>query len=198
MLEMANKQEKVQTILADVENNSQYALDIIESVIQHYTENLDDLMNQIKKNILEDAAAPDTDLLEKYFLALSNTIYFVSSEVEKLGVYNAISKISYKESYNNFYMNPKLEKAKPTVAELTAYAEGEAIYDQTVNEIYARAYKTLQLKINAAETMVSTISKILSRRISEQKLSSIQPLGLSSGLSTSLTGRQVLTEENIY
>ena len=84
-------------------------------------------------------------------------------------------------------MNPLLEKAKPTVAELTAYAEGESINEQVTNEIYSRAYKIIKAKIDSAQTMTSTLSKTISRRMSEQQLSGAQPAGISPA-------RQILNE----
>ena len=56
-------------------------------------------------------------------------------------------------------------KKKPTVAENQAVADAASIYESCVNSIYERAYKVVKFKIDAAQTMISTLSKMLSRRI---------------------------------
>ena len=78
----------------------------------------------------------------------------------------------YKQVYNTAYLNNQIKDAekknKTTVAENTAIAENSAIYEGTVNDIYNKAYKIVKNKIDAAQTMISTLSKIMSKRIQEQ------------------------------
>ena len=170
-----------------VEVDSTQLNSLIDNVVSAYTGALNDIMEEIHIKII-DADEPDVTVLEHYFLELSNCLYFVSERVEKLGIMDAISKLQLKEAYNNAYMNPKTDKAKPTVAELTAEAEGRTIYETAVNEVYSRAYKIMKNKIDAAYTMVSTLSKCISRRMSDTQLSGMQP---------AVIGRQVLNEEVI-
>jgi len=177
----------IEAKITEVEENAQYFNEVVGSIVTEQTEALDNIMMEICDNVVN-VENPTVETIEKYFLELSNCIYFMNERVEKLGIYDALSKIAYKEAYNNNYMNPELDKAKPTVAELTAYAEGESINEQVTNEIYSRAYKIIKAKIDSAQTMVSTLSKTLSRRMSEQQLSNMQPVGFSAG-------RQILNEE---
>lgn len=175
---MVNKMELdgdiVNARVIEVESNTSSVLGIIDRIVLAETEALDNIMKDIHDNII-DADYPDTALIEKYFLELSNCLYFMAERVEKLGMWDAVGKIQYKETYNNAYMNPNIEKAKPTVAELTALAEGASTYDQVASEIYSKAYKIIKGKIDAADTMISTLSKLVSKRISEMQLSGIQP-----------------------
>lgn len=172
--------------LEEVKENAKYFDEVVGAVVAEQTTALDNIMMEICDNIVR-VETPTIETIEKYFLELSNCIYFMNERVEKLGIYDALSKIAYKEAYNNNYMNPLLEKAKPTVAELTAYAEGESINEQVTNEIYSRAYKIIKAKIDSAQTMTSTLSKTISRRMSEQQLSGAQPAGISPA-------RQILNE----
>ena len=64
--------------------------------------------------------------------------------------------------------------------------EMESLYEKTVNDIYSKSYKILKNKISAAETMVTTLSKILSHRIQE------------SQMTVSQTGRQILNEGEVF
>ena len=52
-----------------------------------------------------------------------------------------------------------------------------------VSDIYAKAYKIVKSKIESASTMLSAISKIISKRMSEMQLNSVTP-----------TGKQILNE----
>ena len=111
-------------------------------------------------------------------------------QVEKLGVYDSISKSKAQETYNNKYLyyqySTEDNKKKPTVAELTAMAENESLYDKTVNDLYSKAYKIVKNKVSAAETMVGTLSKILSHRVQE------------SQMIVSQTGKRILNEEVMF
>jgi hypothetical protein len=113
-------------------------------------------------------------------------------KVERLVVFDSISRSKGQETYNMKYLEHqasnmgKTGAKKPTVAESTANAEMEALYDRTVNDIYSRSYKILKNKISAAETMVSTLSKILSHRIQE------------SNMTVTQTGRQILNEGEVF
>lgn len=157
-----------------VVNNVTYVSNIVDSIVLSNTSELDTIMNDIRTNIIG-VEAPSLDIIEKYFLELSNCIYFISEKSEKFGLYDAVGKMAYKEAFNNAYMNPTgLDKAKPTVAELTAYAEGTSINDSVTSEIYLRVYKIIKVKLETANTMISTLSKCMSRRMSENSLSMAQ------------------------
>lgn len=163
---------------------------MVEQTVNEYSESLDSVM----KNVMTDVINVDTPAIvtvEKYFAELSGVLYFMCSEVEKLGVYDSLSRLRAQETYNNSYLNSSVPTQvgpgakKKTVAEITAIAENDSVYDKTVNDIYSRAYKILKAKVSAAETMVSTLSKIMNHRIQE------------SQMTTSQLSRQILNEQEI-
>lgn len=182
---------KLTEIISKVTDDSSQVLAIIDSVVAEYSGDLDSVMNEIHNNIICDQT-PAIVTIEKYFLELSNCLYIMCERVEKLGVFDSISKSKAQETYNMKYLEHQSSNIgvpgakKPTVAESTANAEMEALYDKTVNDIYSRAYKILKNKISAAETMVSTLSKILSHRIQESQMTVTQ------------TGRQILNEGDVF
>lgn len=112
-------------------------------------------------------------------MALSNCLYFLGENVEKVGLYDDLSKAQAKEKYNTAYMdsvNPVNGK-KVTVAEAQTSAENAATYENMVSTIYARAYKMFRYKIDAAQTMLSSLSKMLSKRMQDQQLSGLNKDG---------------------
>ena len=151
--------------------------EILSKVVAEYTSELDRIMGEIDLEILQ-TASPSIKVVEHYFLELSSHLYFMCEKVERLGVYDSLSKSKAQEVYNQSYLrhqyDEKLIKKKPTVAELSALSEADALYDKTINDLYSRAYKTVKNKVASAETMVSTLSKIFSHRIQEAQLSGTQ------------------------
>jgi len=179
-----------ESIINTTEDSSQI-FTIINDVVNEYSKELDEVMSNIYDNIIMDNY-PAISVIEKYFLELSNCLYVMCEKVEKVGVFDSISKSRAQETYNNKYLEHqsfnigKTGAKKPTVAESTANAEIGSLYDKTVNDIYSKAYKILKNKISAAETMVTTLSKILSHRMQE------------SQLTVSQTGRQILNEGEVF
>ena len=182
---------KLTEIISKVSDDSVQVSTIIDNVVTEYSSDLDKVMDDIYNNIICDKC-PAIMTIEKYFLELSNCLYRMCEKVERLGVFDSISKSKAQETYNMKYLEHqasnigKTGAKKPTVAESTANAEMEALYDRTVNDIYSRSYKILKNKISAAETMVSTLSKILSHRIQESNMMSNQ------------TERRILNETNYF
>lgn len=176
-----------------LESNKNDVESIVDKVVSSYTESLTHIMMDIDDNIIK-VENPSTDIIEKYFLMLSNALYFVSERTERVGIYDDVSKLAFQEAYNNAYLtslskNDGISGAKkPTVAESTAEAENNTIEEATINMLYSRAYKMIKSKIDSAQTMVNTLSKIMSRRIQEFGLSYIQKDN----------SRQILNEETRF
>lgn len=174
-------------IINKIEEDSEILDNIVQDVIHRYTKELDEIMLNIKSEILEDSN-PAINTIEKYFLELSSCLYFMCEKVEKLGVLDSMSKSNAQETYNNKYLQQlhNTTNKKPTVAELTAVSESNSLYDRTVNDMYNKAYKIVKNKVSSAETMISTLSKILSHRVQESNLTKVQ------------TSRQILNESTVF
>lgn len=183
--------EKINGSLNSVKDDVSYVENIINNIVKEYSSDLDNIMENIYNNIIKDEY-PAINTIEKYFMELSNCLYFMCEKSERLGVFDSISKSKAQETYNIKYLehqhstDGKVGAKKPTVAESQAVSENASIYDKTVNDLYNRAYKIIKSKVSAAETMVSTLSKILSHRMQESQLVSMQ------------TGRKILNEEAIF
>lgn len=177
--------DTVNKLMEETQTNVEYFESVTNKVVDSYCSGLDNLMKDIYNDILiEDQ--PPLNTLEKYFLHLSNSLYYMGDKLERLGIYDAMSKNAYKEVYNKSYLNQTDigdTKKKPTVAELTAQAENDAQYENIVSDVYAKAYKIVKNKVDAATTMLNSISKIISKRMVEMQLNSITP-----------TGKQILNE----
>lgn len=165
--------ERVNAVMQETEENSSYFENTSLRVVESYTQSLDDLMKAIYQDVII-VDYPSELTLEKYFLELTNTVYFMGEKLESLGVRDDMSRAQYKEVYNAAYLGNQIKdvekKNKTTVAENQAVAENAALYENTVNSIYNRAYKIFKYKIDAANEMIRSLSKIISRRMQESSL----------------------------
>lgn len=180
--------EEIQSVVKETEENYDVYSSVSNEVISRYTKSLDDIMNRIHEDIIM-VSDPSISTFEKYHLELSNCLYFMQERLEKLGSLDYLSKTKYKEVYNQAYLDSQLPDAtsnkKKTVNELVAISEEASKAEAVTNDIYARAYKILKNKIDAANTMISTLSKSISRRMGEEYLPSTPVTGV----------RKILNEE---
>lgn len=157
-------------LMAGTDQNTEYFTNISDSLVNAYTVDLDELMKRIKLDTVD--TEPTDSLLEHYVLELSNLLYFIGQRLENMGIKEDLSKIATKEVYNNSYMdNLSREGKKPTVAELTTMAENDSKYESVITNIYSRAYRQIKYKTDAAYEMLSSLRKIISRRMQEYQLS---------------------------
>ena len=173
--------EEIEKVVAETEDNLAIYSTISDEVIKRYTKELDDVMQAVYTDIIS-VPDPSISVFEKYHLELSNCLYFMQERLEKLGSLDYLSKTKYKEVYNQAYLDNHLpdttSNKKKTVNELVALSEEASKSEAITNDIYARAYKVLKNKIDAANTMISTISKSISRRMGEEYLPSTPVTGV--------------------
>lgn len=155
---------------------------LFDLIITGYTNDIDNVLKDINDNLIINKICPSSDDIEIYMLKLNNEIYKLSDNVERIGIYDSVSKAIYKDCYNQIYLNNQIKdsekKNKTTVAELTALSEQGTVYESLVNDVYNRVYKTLRIKLDAAQSMLGTLSKLLSKRMQDAQMTI--PTGMSS------------------
>lgn len=180
-MDLTKEYSEVNDVMESAENNAQAYMSVVTPVVDAYSKPLDDIMKNIYTDVIQ-CPDPAITTLEKYFLELSNCVYFMCSKLEQLGSYDYISKSLYKEAYNQAYLDSQvstseLKEKKKTVNELVALSEESAKAQAVTSDIYSRAYKIVKTKIDAAQMMISTLSKTISRRMTEFQLQSTTPSG---------------------
>ena len=131
---------KVESLMQETDNNVIYFENTFSKVVKNYSEALDNLMSDLYIDCIK-TEDPDDKTLEKYFLELANMLYFMAEKVEKLGIYDDMSKSAAKEVYSKSYLDNQVKesvtgKNKTTIAELQATAELEAQYPLVRYAIY--------------------------------------------------------------
>ena len=174
--------ESINDAVKTVDNMQTQFSNLFDLIITGYTNDIDNVLKDINDNLIVNKICPSSDDIEIYMLKLNNEIYKLSDNVERMGIYDSVSRAIYKDCYNQIYLNNQIKdgekKNKTTVAELTALSEQGTVYENLVNDVYNRVYKTLKIKLDAAQSMLSTLSKLLSKRMQDAQM--VVPTGMSS------------------
>ena len=178
---------KVDRLLNETTVNVTYFNNACADIIKKYSEPLDNLMSDLYIECIKDGNAT-VNTLNKYYLELSNMVYFMVDKLEQLGVYSDMARSASKEVYSKSYLSNQVKetgtgKNKTTVAELQAQAELSSQYESVVASIYDHAYKVVKGKFQSAQDMMNTLRKILTVKGNEMQLSSFGPQQNRSGFS---------------
>ena len=171
--------EKVDKLMRETTINVKYFTNAIAEVVNNFSGGLDNLMKDLYVNCIRDGNVT-LEVLENYYLELSNMVYFMQEKVEELGAYTDMSQSACKEVFSKSYLNQSGQKdasgkSKSTVAELNAVANLDSQYESVVADIHGRAYKIVKGKISSAQDMMNTLRKIITSRQSEMQLSMFTP-----------------------
>jgi len=107
-------QEKLDEIYDKLDKDVEYANEVVKTTVDNQTTELDNLMTSIYNDIIS-VEDPATSSIEKYFLALSNCLYFLGERLEKIGIYDDLSKAHAKISQGFQFGNISLKKRPVTL-----------------------------------------------------------------------------------
>lgn len=157
-------------IQSRVENHSEVLSNIVNEIIEPYCKDLDRYVMFIKECLHDGEMPPTNDELDDFCMNLSTLIYFAGGMCEQLGIRDDISKAVYKEVYNN----ARSSLSDGTVADKDSIAELQAQQEQITSVCYNRAYRIVKAKIDAAQELLASCKKVLTRRCQEFELTHLQ------------------------
>ena len=161
--------EKISSIKLHIEDNSEKINDIVSDIIKPYICELDNYVSFIH-DILKDGENPPTvQELEDFCMNLSTDIYFASGMQEYLGIRDDIAKAVYKETYNTVRDNTTIG----TIADKNSSAELASQQENLISICYTRSYRIVKAKVEAAQELLASCKKIISRRIAELELTKL-------------------------
>ena len=158
--------EHINDIQDSVEQNSQIIDKIVGDIIAPYSKDLDKYVGFIKDCLKDGENPPTTEELDDFCLNLSTYIYFAGGMCEQLGIRDDIAKAVYKEMYHT----ARASQDKGTIADKDSLAELASQEQYIVSSSYTRAYKTMKAKVENAQELLSSVKKVLTRRIQEMEL----------------------------
>ena len=163
-----SQDEVIHSIIARVEDNSEKIEKVVDELIQPYCEKLDTLITKFR-NCLMDKENPVTEWeLDDVCLKLPSHLYFIGEAQEKFGIKEDISKSIKMELYNEIH-----QRTKGTIADKQAASEAGTIEEDIVYRAYQRAYKRIKQKLEAAYELLSSIKKVMHRRMIETELAKV-------------------------
>ena len=161
--------EKIEDICNKVNLDSDKIQEIVNGIITPYCKDLDKYVDFIRE-ILADGEHPATaQELDDFCMNLSVYIYYASGMQEQLGIKDDIARAVYKEMYHS--SRDSIEKG--TVADKDSLAELASQSEYITSVCYKRAYTIVKAKVSAAQEILSSIKKIISRRMTEMELTRI-------------------------
>lgn len=162
---MANVDE----LRTKVDNDAAKIEEIVDAIIKPYCEELDKYVDFIK-SILGDGENPPTAMeLDDFCINLSTYIYYAGGMQERLGIKDDIARAIYKETYHTH--RDSIEKG--TVADKDSLAELASQQEALISMAYKRAYGIMKMKVSAAQEILASCKKIISRRMAESELTRI-------------------------
>lgn len=161
---------KIRQLQKRIDANSDIVDSIVNRLVSDYCKPLDEYMEFIR-NILNDTANPPTDQeLDDFILNLPVLLYFTGEAQEALGVKEDVAKAVKQELYNEIY-----DKSTGTIADKTAAAELATQNEYIAHIAYQRAYKKVKLRMEAANEMLQSVKKVISRRVVEYEVARVDP-----------------------
>ena len=170
---------KMDSILQEVKDGSDYLNNIAQSVISDYTKDLTPIIDEIVELRQNDIIS--IDQLEDLLLRLEHILHFMGRKMESVGFREDMSKIIKQQVYNLAYLNNDVErinedgkKIKPTKDANISFAEEESKYQNMIYIIYDKVYKMIKFEIDSGYEHLNSIKKMYNRRMQEYDIERYQ------------------------
>ena len=161
--------QKLSNCKYKVEEDAAQLQAIVDEIVKPYVEDLDKYIAFVK-DILKDGENPPTaQELDDFCMNISVFIYYASGMQEQLGIKDDISKALYREMYNTIRDN----QTTGTIADKDSIAELQSQTEYLTSVLYKRAYGIVKAKVAAAQEILSSVKKIISRRMQESEITRI-------------------------
>lgn len=154
-------------ILERVKKDSSFIDKVVDEVVSEYTGNLEKYVESIKSFLEEGVQDVTTHDLNNMSLRVASYLFFLSSNMEKVGIRASVASALHDEKYNNAYM----ELTTGTIADKQAKATNAVKEEEVINIIFDKSYRILKNRYSATEKLVDCIRKVISARMSEAELS---------------------------
>ena len=95
----------INKVVEDVDSRMSYFSEIGDPIIAFYTNDLDGLMTVIDGLMKNKTEELNINELQYYFMKLTSELYFVTTNVEKIGLLMDLSNLTYKDAFNTSLLN---------------------------------------------------------------------------------------------
>lgn len=168
--------KKIEVLQERINNNSKLINDLTNKLVADYCKQLDDYVRFIQSILQDDKHPPTAQELDDFVMQLPVLLYFCGEAQENLGIKTDVAKAVKQEKYNEIYAT-----IKGTIADKTSASELQVQSETVAHIIYDRAYKIVKEKMNAAYELLSSVKKVISRRMNENTLANIDDGRFNNG-----------------
>ncbi len=162
------EKEEINDVASRVFSLSSEVIEMVDKVVNSVCKDLDEYVASIDLALVNDKVPVTNQQLEQFTLNLPTLLYFTTQAQEDIGIKEDVSRAVRNEVYNRVR-----EKASGTVADKDAAAELQAQAETIVNIVYARAYKKIKLKVDAAYELLNSVKKVLTSRLAEYNITRV-------------------------
>ena len=161
--------KKIELLQDRINNNSKLINDLTNKLVADYCKQLDEYVRFIQSILQDNQHPPTAEEFDDFIMNLPVLLYFCGEAQENLGIKQDVAKAVKQEKYNEIYK----ELQKGTISDKTSKAELAVQSEEVTRIIYSRAYSIVKAKLEAAYELLSSIKKVITRRISEQSLANV-------------------------
>lgn len=160
-------------LMEETRANVQYFNNTCNQIVSKYSEALDNLMKDLYVDCIKDSN-PTMQTLERYYLELSNMMYFMNEQLEQLGIESDMAEKMNEDKYSRGYIKASELRdengKKKAVEELKAIANTGSQYESVQSSIFEHAYKVVRGKVSSGQSMMDTLRRIISTRTEAMKM----------------------------
>lgn len=157
---------KINQQVDKVDDNAKKIDEIVSKIVRQYCGPLDDLVSQAKAIIDDIDNPPSDEELDSFVMRLPCQLYFTSDAMETLGLKEDISRAAEKEVFN-------LARAEinGTVSDKDSAGQLASQYEAITTAVMSRAYRKVKARTDIALELLTSIKKVITRRISSFDIS---------------------------
>lgn len=161
--------EAIEAIQHKINVDSEQLQKIVNDIVEPYIKDLDEYVGFVKTLVTDKDNPPTAQELDDFCMNLSVYIYYASGMQEQLGIKDDIARAIYKEMYHS----SRDSLTGGTVADKDSIAELKSQQELITSMLYKRAYSQVKAKVAAAQELLSSCKKVISRRITELEITRI-------------------------
>lgn len=155
----------MKSVLVD-EGNYKLIERIVDDIVESCCGDLTRKVEEFSKIVMDkNRDLTDTEL-DYMIMELPCLIYFASDKQESLGLKGDLSKMRGKDLYNRIFV-----ETIGKLAEKEGAAELATQRETLTSEIFSTAYKRVKFKVDIALELISSLKKVISRRIATSEYS---------------------------
>ena len=157
--------EKLATCKKQAEDYASIITNVVDRIVGQYCQDLDDTVDAVY-TILHSSKEITIDDLNYYIALLPTQMYYVGNALENIGIQGDSAAAIRRERFDKAY----LEVEGKTINDKQSAANQLVISESLIEQAFARAYKQTRSRLDYADSILSSLKKILTWRTSEMEV----------------------------